>query len=187
MVVASAILLMSLLLSLGTFNPPAATSSVTEVAATSYSVAASSVLDSAAAQAPAGYVQASSRQLNPTEAGLVSGGYATYSTQAGSLANMTVLVFDAPQSARTYTDSVIANAKGLPGYADVSSSLASYQHYGVCYGFAQTDPDGNGAVATGVCAKGNVYIQVHLVSPSSLSSAVGDMSGLVGAAYRGTG
>jgi hypothetical protein len=185
--VASIVLLGLLLFSLGTFNPPAATSSVTTTTTTSYSVAASSVLASAAAQAPAGYKQGSSRQLNPSESGLVSGGYATFSTQGGSLANMTILVFDAPQSAQTYIDSVISNAKGLSGYTDISSALESYQHYGLCYGFGETDPDGNGAVATGVCTKGNVYIQVHLVSPSSLSSAEADMSNLVGAAYQGTG
>ena len=41
------------------------------------------------------------------------------------------------------------------------------------------------AVATGVCTKGNVYIQVHVVSPSSLTSAKADLSSLVGAAYQG--
>ncbi len=123
--------------------------------------------------------------MNPVEPGLVSGGYSTFSSAGGSLANMTILVFDAPQSAQTYIESVIANAKGLLGYTDVTAALANYRHYGLCYGFGETDPDGNGAVATGVCTKGNVYIQVHLASPSSLSSAKGDMSSLVGAAYQG--
>jgi hypothetical protein len=104
--------------------------------------------------------------------------------RVGSSANMTILVFDTPKSAQTYISSVVSNAKGLSGYSDVSSSLADYQHYGLCYGFGETDPDGNGAVATGACTKGNVYIQVHVASPSSLSSAEGDMSSLVGAAYQ---
>jgi hypothetical protein len=100
---------------------------------------------------------------------------------------MTILVFDGPLSAQTYIDSVITNSKGLSGYTDISAALSSYRQYGVCYGFGQADPDGNGAVATGVCTKGNIYIQVHNVSPSSLSSAEGDMSDLVGAAYQGAG
>ena len=104
--------------------------------------------------------------------------------QAGSLANMTTLVFDTPKSANTYISSVVSNAKGLSGYSDVTPSLSNYQRYGLCYGFGQTDPYGNGAVATGVCTKGNVYIQVHVVSPSSLSSAVVDLSNLIGAAYQ---
>jgi hypothetical protein len=185
--VASIVLLGLLLYSLGTFNAPAPTSSVTSTTATSYSVTAASVIASAAARAPDGFAQGSSRLLSPSEPGLESGGYGTFSTQGGSVANMTVLVFDGPQSAQTYIDSVIANSRGLSGYADMTQALASYQHYGVCYGFGQTDPEGNGAVATGVCTKGNVYIQVHVVSHSSLSSAEGDMSDLLGAAYQGTG
>jgi hypothetical protein len=183
---ASVVLLGLLLFSLGTFNPPAASSSVTTTTTTSYVVDASSVIASAATNAPGGYAQGSSGQLNPSESGLVSGGYGTFLKQGGSVANMTVLVFDTPQSAQTYIASVINNAKGLLGYTDMSKALASYQHYGVCYGYGEPDPDGNGAVATGMCNKGNVYIQVHVVSPSSLSSAQGDMSDLVGAAYEGT-
>jgi hypothetical protein len=190
---ASVILVVLLLFSLGAFNPSASTSSApatsttATITTTSYSVTAPAVLASAAAHAPDGYVQGSSKQLNPSESGLVSAGYATFFTQGGSIANMTILVFDGPQSAQRYTDSVIANSKGLPGYTDMTTALSSYQHYGVCYGFGEADPDGNGAIATGVCAKGNVYIQVHDVSPSSTSSAEGDMSDLVGAAYQGTG
>jgi hypothetical protein len=184
--VAALVLLGLLLYSLGTFNAPAATSSSTTTTSTSYSVLASSVIASAASHAPDGYVQGSSKQLNASESGLESGGYGTFSTQGGSIANMTILVFDAPQSAQTYIRSIIANSKGLLGYTDITQGLASYAHYGMCFGFGQTDPEGNGAVATGVCTKGNVYIQVHVVSPSLLSSAEGEMADLVGAAYQGT-
>ncbi len=185
--VASIVILSLLLYSLGTFNAPAQTGSITTTTSTSYSVTAPSVIASAAAHAPDGYVQGSSRQLSPNESGLESAGYGTFSTQGGSVANMTILVFDGPQSAQRYVDSVIANSKSLLGYTDLTQALASYPHYGVCYAFGQTDPEGNGAVATGVCTKGNVYIQVHVVSPSSLPSVEGDMSHLVGAAYQGTG
>jgi hypothetical protein len=183
---ASIFLLAFLLFSLGAFAPGAATSSAATTATmTSYGISASSVIASAAAQAPAGYSQASSKQLNPKESGLQSGGFALFSGQGGSLGNMTILVFDTPQSAQAYIDSVVSNAKELSGYHDFSSALANYQRYGLCYGFGETDPAGNGAVATGVCTKGNVYIQVHLVSPVSLSLAQEDVSALVGAAYQG--
>jgi hypothetical protein len=179
-----AVLVALVLFSLGTFNPPSSTSEISPATSASYAVDASSVIASAAARAPEGYAQGSTHQVNPNETGLQSGAYAVFSAHAGSVANMTIIVFDAPKSAQTYFMSVVSNAKGLSGYTDVSSSLASYQHYGLCYGFGEADPFGNGAVATGVCTKGNVYIQVHAVSPSSLSSAEGDMSSLVGAAYQ---
>ncbi len=167
-------------------TPPAPpTPGVASTTSTSFAVDASAVVASAASHAPAGYTEGSSRQLNPNEMGLQSGGFAVFSTQGGSSANMTILVFDTPKSAQAYISSVVSNAKGLPGYTDVSPSLASYQHYGLCYGFGEPDPYGNGAVATGVCTKGNVYIQVHVVSRSSLTSAEGDLSALVGAAYQG--
>jgi hypothetical protein len=182
---AAAVLVALLLFSLGTFNSPSSTSGTASTTPTSYAVDALAVIASAVAHAPAGYTQGSSHQLNPNETGLESGAYAVFSARAGSLANMTIIVFDTPKSAQTYLMSVVSNAKALSGYSDASPSLASYGHYGLCYGFGEADPYGNGAVATGVCAKGNVYIQVHVVSPSSLSSAEGDMSSLVGAAYQG--
>jgi len=183
--VASILLLALLLYGLGTFNAPPASSTVETTASTSYDTLASSVLSSAANYLPAGYVQGSSRQLNANESGLVSGGYALYSNQGGALANMTILVFSSPASAETYITSVISNAKDLSGYSDVTSTLTGYQHYGVCYGYGESDPEGSLYVANGVCTKGNVYIQVHLAASSSLSSAEGDMAGFVGAAFTG--
>jgi hypothetical protein len=152
-----------------------------------YNVGASSVLVSAARLAPAGYTGSASRQLSASEPGLESGSYATLSTRGGSDANMTILVFDTPASAQTYMKSVVANAKGLSGYTDISSMLAPYQRYGSCYGFGQDNPFGAGAVATGICTRGNVYIQVHLATASTLSSLESDLSALVGAAYQGIG
>ena len=184
---ASIALVLLLIYSLGSLSAPQATDSATTTTATSYAVAASSVLASAGAHAPDGYTQGPPHQLTPRESGLDSGGYAMFSTQGGATANMTILVFDSSQSAQTYIGSVIANAKGLSGYTDVTAVLSSFQRYGVCYGFGQVDPYGSGAVATGICTKGNVYIQVHGVSPSSLSSAKAEMSDLVGAAYQGAG
>ena len=186
--VASIVALALLLTGLGVFNQSSATSTSTTTSSTTYNVVASSVLASAATYTPAaGYAQGSPKQLNPHEFGLETAGYALFTDQGGAVANMTILVFNSTTSAQRYTDSVISNAKALSGYTDVTSMLASYQHYGACYGYAETDPEGGGAIATGVCAKGNIYIQVHLATTSSLPSAEGDMSSLVGAAYQGIG
>ncbi len=183
--IASIIFLALLLYGLGTFNAPPASSSVETT--TSYDTLASSVISTSANYLPAGYAQGSSRPLNANESGLVSAGYAVYSNQGGALANMTILVFSSPASAETYITSVISNAKALTGYSDATSTLTRYQHYGVCYGYAESDPEGGLYVANGVCTKGNVYIQVHLAASSSLPSAEGDMAGFVGAAYSGLG
>ena len=185
--VASIVLLAVLLYGLGTFNSPPASSTVETTATTSYDALASSVISSAANHLPSGYLQGSSRQLTANETGLVSAGYVLYSNQGGALANMTILVFSSPASAQTYITSVISNAKDLSGYSDATSTLTGYQRYGVCYGYAESDPEGGLYVANGVCTKGNVYIQVHLASSSSLPSAEGDMAGFVGAAYSGLG
>lgn len=185
--IASIVFLALLLYGLGTFNTPPASSTAATTASRSYDTLASSVISSAANYLPAGYAQGSSRQLNANESGLVSAGYVLYSNQGGALVNMTILVFSSPASAQTYIASVISNAKGLSGYSDATSTLTGYQRYGVCYGYAEGDPEGGAYVANGVCTKGNVYIQVHLAATSSLPSAEGDMAGFVGAAYAGLG
>jgi hypothetical protein len=185
--IASVVFLALLLYGLGTFNAPPASSTVETTASTSYDTLASSVIASAATYLPAGYVQGASRELSANESGLVSAGYVVYTNQGGALANMTILVFSSPASADTYVASVISNAKALSGYTDATSTLTGYQHFGVCYGYAESDPEGGLYVANGVCTKGNVYIQVHVAASSSLSSAEGDMAGFVGAAYSGLG
>jgi hypothetical protein len=185
--VAFIVLVALLLYGLGTFNAPPSTVTSTATATTSYNVLASSVISSATTYLPPGYLQGSSKQLNPNESGLVSGGYSLFSNQGGDLVNMTILVFGSQASAQRYITSVIANSKDLGGYTDATSTLTGLQHYGVCYGYAESDPEGGEYVANGVCTKGNVYIQVHLASTSSLPSAESDMSAFVGAAYQGLG
>lgn len=180
--IASVVFLALVLYGLGTFNSPPSSSTAET---TSYDTLASSVISSAANHLPSGYSQGSSRLLSANEPGLVSSVSALYSNQGGTLANMTILVFSSPASAETYIASVISNAKGLSGYSDATSTLTGYEHFGVCYGYAESDPEGGQYVANGVCTKGNVYIQVHLAATSSLPSAEGDMAGFVGAAYAG--
>jgi hypothetical protein len=185
--VASIVVLGLLLFGLGVFNPPAASVTSSTITSTSYAVDASSVIASAGNHVPAGYVGGSPKPLNAKEPGLESAGYATFSNQGGSTANMTIFVFGNQSSALTYIDRVIANTQDLSGYSNLTFMLSGYQHYGTCYGYGETDPEGAIAVANGVCTKGNVYIQVHLATSSSLASAEDDMSSLVGAAYQGVG
>jgi len=186
--VASIVALALLLTGLGVFNQSASTGAPTTTSSTTYNVVASSVIASAATYTPSdGYTQGSPKQLSAHESGLETAGYALFTNQGAAVANMTILVFNSTTSAQRYIDSVISNAKALSGYTDVTSVLTSYQHYGTCYGYAESDPEGAGAIATGVCTKGNVYVQVHLATTSSLPSAEGDMSSLVGAAYQGIG
>lgn len=163
----------------------AQTSTSSTTSSSSYNLLANSVFTSAAGYIPGGYVLNSQKQFTYDEPGLLTAEYTTYTNQAGSFANMTVIVFSSSQSAQTYGTSVIDNAKALSGYTDVTSSLAPYQQYGVCYGYAEADPEGLEYVANGVCTKDNVYIFVHIASNISLPIAEGDMTGFVGAAYHG--
>jgi len=180
------VLVALLIYGLGTFSSPSTATTTPTQTTTSYEVLASSVISSAASNIPSGYLQGSSKQLNANESGLVSGGYALYSNQGGALVNMTILVFGSPSTAQRYINSVISNA-AASGFTNATSTLTGYEHYGTCYGYAQADPAGGEYVANGVCTKGNVYIQVHVASTSSLPSAEGDMAGFVGAAYEGLG
>lgn len=178
------ILLLILFYGLGGLNT-SSSGTVTTTTSTSYGVTAASLLSSVASDAPPGYLQGSTKQLTPDEAGLVSAGYQLYSNQGGALANMTVIVFNSTTSAQRYGDSVINNAKALGGYSDVTSILGGYERYGSCYGYAEADPEGGEYVANGVCVDGNVYVFVHLASTSSLASAESDMAAFMGAVYQG--
>lgn len=173
-----------LLTGLSVFNQNASTLSFSTTTSTSFNIGALPVVAAVTNSPPSGYQAGTSKQLTPNETGILTAAYGTYFTQTGAIANMTILVFDGPFHAQAYGDSVINNEKGLTGYANLNGSLASYTGYGTCYGFGEADPEGNGAVATGQCIKGNVYIQVMVVSTSSLSSAEGDMSAFVGDAYH---
>lgn len=188
--VASVIVVVVVATGLGALgNGPGAGSSQTTYSTTSasYDVGAASVLVSAASLVPAGYVQGSVKTLSPKEFGLTTAAYSVFTEQGGPLANVTVIVFNSSSTAEAYSSSVIANAKALPGYVDVTSTLAAYQHYGACYGYAESDPEGGQYVANGICQRGNVYIQVHVASGSSLSSAETDAATFVGAAYDAVG
>ena len=189
--VVSILLLGLLFYSLGDFSgsgpSSASATTTTSFSSTSYNITAPSLIGTVASNPPDGYMETSSKQLNPNEPGLASGGYGFFSAQDGDLANVTILVFDGQQAAQTYTGSVIGNTKDLSGYTDVTGVLTNYDHYGACYGVGEADPEGNGAIAQGICSKGNVYIWVHVVSSASLPVAEGEMADLVGTAYQSLG
>jgi len=151
---------------------------------TSFNIRAPAVISAAASNPPAGYFPGSTKELSPNESGLETAAYSLFSNQGGADVNMTVIVFDSQASAQRYTDSVISNVKGLPGYSNDNSTLSSYQRYGTCYAYGEPDPDGSGSIATGVCNKANVYISVHIATTESLPAAEGDVASFVGAAYE---
>jgi hypothetical protein len=99
----------------------------------------------------------------------------------GSSANITALVFASPNDSLAYFTRLVSSLRGLPGYTDVSSALSTYQQYGGCYGYGE-DVDGI-AVVNGVCTKGNVFLQAHLVSSKSFGDLESDLTSLMGALY----
>lgn len=182
--IASALLLALFLYGFGGLRPSSQGAGPSSTGTTSYDTVAASVLSSSAGYAPSGYTEGSAKQLNPNEPGILSGAYATFTREGGALANLTVLVFDSQTSAQNYINSVVSNAKTLSGYSNTNSTLSGFSNFGTCYGYAESSPLGGEYVANGVCTKGNVYVQVHLVSASSLQSAELDASGFVGSVYR---
>ncbi len=160
------------------FSTPAAD---TATVSTYYGVAANSVLASAIAQNQAGYSLQSSK---PGSAGGGTSGadWAVLKNSDGSSANMSVIVFPSTNASQGYYSAFVAGVKGLPGYTDVSSDLSSFQKYGRCYAFGE-DVDGI-AVVNGICTKGNVVLQAHLVSGVTFQQLDSDMVSLMGSIYE---
>ena len=145
---------------------------------TSISEGASSIIGSALQANPAGFVfQSSGRPVSG------SSGWATLQQPDGSEANVTVVVYPSTAASQRYFSRVVSGVKGLPGYADITSDLDSFQRYGQCYGYGE-DVDSI-AVVNGVCTKGNVYLQVHLVSAIPFTDLEGDLTSIMGALYQG--
>lgn len=144
---------------------------------TSISAGADAILASAAQTNPSGFVLESSKL---TASG--SSDWAILQSADGSGANVTVLVYPSTNASQAYFDRFVAGVRGLIGYTDITSDLASFQQYGKCYGYGE-DVDGI-AVANGVCTKGNVFLQVHLSSSISLSALEGDLTSLMNALYQ---
>ncbi|MDG6900925.1 MAG: hypothetical protein JRM80_03085 [Nitrososphaerota archaeon] len=149
---------------------PRATSSTS----TRFSTGADSVVSAAAGQDAAGYSLQSS-DPNPN----ASGDWAVLGAADGSRANMTALVFSSQDDSQAYFGRLVSNLKGLPGYTDITPSIAQFQQYGSCYGHGEYVD--SISVADGVCTKGNVFLQVHLVSGKPLDELEVDMTDLMGA------
>ncbi|HME19723.1 MAG TPA: hypothetical protein VKF15_08320 [Nitrososphaerales archaeon] len=154
--------------------PPAGTPTV---ASTSISIGADAIIASASQANPAGFVLQSSMQ--PASR---SSDWAVLQHPDGSEANVTVAVYPSVAASQKYYDAVVAGVKGLPGYTNVTTDLASFQRYGKCYGYGE-DVD-NIAVINGVCTKGNVFFQVHLVSAISFPGLEEDFTSIMGALYQ---
>jgi hypothetical protein len=156
------------------------TSSSPETASTistQYSADAASVVTGAVAANPAGYVLESSKSGQQR-----IGDWAVLGQPDGSVANVTVLVFASTSASQSYYSRLVSSLRSLPGYTDLTSSLAQYQQFGRCYGYGE-DVDGI-AVADGVCTKGNVLLHVHTVSSKAFTSLEADMIDLMGALYQ---
>lgn len=144
---------------------------------TSISSGADAIVAAAAQTNPAGFVLESSKQ--PASR---SSDWAILQQSDGSEANITVIVFSSANASRAYFNRLVAEVKGLPGYTNVTSDLASFQQYGVCYGYGE-DID-NIAVINGVCTRGNAFLQIHLASGIAFSDVEGDLTSIMSALYQ---
>lgn len=154
------------------------TSGTTTTGSISISSGANTIVTTAVQSDPAGFTLESSKQPSS-----VSSDWAILQQVSdGSEANVTVVVYSSTNASQAYYDTLVAGLKGLSGYTDVTSSLTSFEQYGTCYGYGE-DVDSI-AVINGVCTKGNVFLQVHLVSGIAFSSLEGDLTSIMGALYK---
>lgn len=163
-----------------------ASSSPVTVSTTStyYTIGPDVIVSGAVQQNPSGY-SLESRGNPASNGGTRSGDWAVLGNADGSLANLTVIVFSSTNASQSYFSRVVAELKGLPGYTDITSALSAYQQYGRCYGYGE-DVD-NIAVINGVCTKGNVLLQVHLVSSKAFGDLEADLTSLMGTLYQSVG
>ena len=150
-----------------------------------YTTSPTAIITAAIQTQPSGYSLESSSGSPIKAGGAQAVGWAVLGQADGSLANATVAVYPSVNASEAYFGRLVSNLKQLPGYTDVTSSLSSYQGYGGCYGYGE-DVDGT-AVVNGVCAKGNVILQLHLVSGKAFDDLESDMASLMAALYQGTG
>jgi hypothetical protein len=174
-IVVAILIIAGVVWSLAASAPVAGTA--TSAASTSISSGADTIIALAIRTSPAGFVPQSSKQ--PASS---SSDWAILQRSDGSEANVTVMVYSSAGASQRYIDTFVSGVRGLPGYTDVTSDLASFQRYGTCYGYGE-DVDSI-AVINGVCTKGNVFLQVHLVSGVSFSDLEGDLTSVMGALYQ---
>jgi hypothetical protein len=155
-----------------------------QTTSTTYNVSASAVIQAAVQQNPAGYNATTLMVVNPSHPGAQSAAYAILS-EPQSEANVTVIVFETTNSTQSYYNLFASHVVGLAGYTNITSLLNGYEQYGKCYGYGE-DVDGI-AVANGICADGNVFLQAHLSSTEPFSQLEADLSSLMGAMYQSVG
>ena len=177
MIIVVAILIIAGLAALAATTAPSSSTSTTS---TYISTGADAIVASAAQTSPSGFTLESSKAA--ASGSTRSGDWALLGNSDGSVANVTAVVYPTVNASQAHFDSFVAGVKGLPGYTDISSDVASFQQYGKCYGYGE-DVDGI-AVANGVCTKGNVFLQVHLVSGIAFSDLEGDLTSIMGALYQ---
>ena len=170
-----AVVIIVVVVALAATKKPSAKTTTTM--STSISTGADTILASAVQTNPSGFVLESSK---PTPS--VSSDWAVLQSADGSEANVTVSVYPSTNASEAYFDRYVTGVSGLVGYTNVTSGLASFQRYGKCYGYGE-DVEGI-AVANGVCTKGNVFLQVHLVSSISFSDLEGDLTSIMSALYQ---
>lgn len=173
-IVVAVLIIVGVVALVATSKPRATTATATS---TYISTGAEAILTSAVRTNPAGFVLESSK---PTAS--ASSDWATLQSADGSGANVTVLVYPSTNASQAYYDRYVVNVKGLVGYSDITSDLVSFQQYGKCYGYGE-DVEGI-AVTNGICMKGNVFLEVHLSSSTSLGALEGDLTGLMSALYQ---
>jgi len=181
-----AVLIIAVVVALAATSPPPETTPTTTETSTSISAGASSIIASAVQTNPAGFVLQSSKTAGP-RSNVTASDWAWIVDQDGSYANVTVIVFSSINASQTYFDRFVTGVIGLPGYTDITSNLASFQQYGRCYGYGEDITSAAGSnidVASGVCTKGNVFLEVQLGSTIQFSSLEGDLTGIMGALYQ---
>ena len=149
----------------------------TSMAITSISNPANAIVVSAVQTSPAGFVNETSKQSPST-----TSDWAVLQAPDGSEANVTAVVYPSSSASQSYFEKLVAGAKGLPGYSNISSELTSFEQYGTCYGYGE-DVDGI-AVINGICTKGNAFLQIHLVSSISFSDLEADLTTIMNALYQ---
>jgi hypothetical protein len=150
---------------------------------TSYSASPGDVLSTAVSQNQAGYVLESTKP-GAVNGGLRGGDWALLGDSDGSSANMSVLAFSSVNGSQAYYRNYVDAVKGEfteLGFTNSSADLSAYQQYGRC--FAYGDDVDSIAVLDGICADGNLVLQIHLVSGVSYQQLEGDMTSLMGSMY----
>ncbi len=177
--VAVAIVVVAAVIALVATSGPSPSATVGTSSTTSISDSAVAIVASVVQASPAGFSNESSKARPSSTVDWVE----LQNINDGSSANVTVMIFASTNESLTYFGRVVADEGGLPGYSVINSTLASYQQYGSCYAYGEDTSDGI-SVVNGLCTKGNVFLEVHLISGISFTALEDDLTTIMGAAYQ---